>query len=60
MNDLIVHQLLNPLFRRAGTALTAYLVGAGVVQSDAQAVGLGVAAFAAILLELGLSKKARA
>ena len=59
MNSFVVHELLNPLIRRAGTAVSAYLLGTGAAQSDAESVGLGVAAFAAILLELGLSKKSR-
>jgi len=48
-------ELAMPLLRRVGTALAAYLVGAGVASDDATAIVTGLIAVAGILMDLAFS-----
>lgn len=44
--------VIDPLTRRAGTAVAAYLVTTGVAEADAAAIGYGVAALCGVLWDL--------
>lgn len=51
--------LIKPVLRRTGTALTAYLVGAGVATQQAEIIALGAVASGTLVIELALSYRDR-
>lgn len=59
MRSTITTELLLPLATRAGTAITAYMVGAGVAQTYAEQVVTGLIALGLIALDLVGSHIAR-
>lgn len=48
----IVTEIAEPLFRRLGTGLGAYLVGLGVAREDATVIVSGAVALAGIVMDL--------
>lgn len=59
MKSWILAELIRPMVRRLGTGLGAFLAGAGVAAEPIQQIQLGVAAAAAVGIELLLSNRER-
>lgn len=51
----MMQNVLYPLIRRGGTALSVYLVSLGVSHTHAEDVALGAISFGLIAVDLGLS-----
>lgn len=52
MRNTILREVILPLCTRAGTALTAYLVGSGIASDLAEQATMGVIALALIATDL--------
>ena len=48
----VISEVLKPLIRRAGTALSAYLVGNGVAADDTSAIVIGATTAIAVGIDL--------
>lgn len=59
MPDFFLKQLLGPIVRRGGTAVSSFLVGLGVAQTSTEQIVLGLSTAVMVAAELALSAKAR-
>lgn len=60
MRKFFLGEILDPIFRRLGTAASAYLIGIGVQAETVNLIVTGMLAAAGLSVDLMLSHKARA